>query len=1428
MARVYVSSTFEDLRECREKVRLILQQLGHTDVAMETYVAGPERPVEKCLADVAASDLYIGIFAWRYGYIPPGHDLAITELEYRAAVEHEKDCLIFLLDEEAPWPPKFVDDDKASIRRLRGQLAADHTCSFFGTADQLAALAGAAVTNWSASRAGALAGSQELPPAVVAGYAQRLQQQYGRLDLDALTPAEREEYLQIQLRAVFVEPSVREDPPPVELPKELWERLQAEGEIFAEDLPDGFDLASLQQAQAAYQARPPRRVLDVLAEEAGQHAVVLGDPGAGKSTLARYLALSLLDADPGGRLSELRGYVPLLVELRTYARVRAEGKAETFVEFLGYLAETEGYPFSAAQLEAVLQSGGRVLVIFDGLDELFDPAGRELAAKRIAGFAARYPAARILVTSRIVGYRRGILSNAGFEHYTLQDLSDEQIGGFLQTWYGLAFHGRGQEAAGRRERLLKAVAESRSIRELAGNPMLLTILAIIGKGQELPRERWKLYDHAATVLVHHWDVNKHLRDGRIDADFIGEDDKKELLRQVAHRMQAGAGGLAGNHLPAGQLQEAFETYLRDRYQRDPASAKVIATAMIGQFHERNFILSRYGASVYGFVHRAFLEFFCADHYVQQFEKLQELSIDQLTQRVYAAHWADPSWREVLRLIAGRIAARFAGEIIRFLARDAYHPWPERFGDQPPRNIVLAVQCLGEVHSSAAVRKDAEELLRVIIKLLEHSVGTQDRARDNLLQQELLPAVRTVGGTWPGRELYRPWYQETGVAYTQAPISEIAAQIAGILLSDSQDAHDTLGRLARNGADYRQRAAAVMGLAEGWGSSPATQALLGDLARADKHRVVRQAALIKSYDLQPATDATRALLSDRASGDPSKDVRRAALLTLEDGWLDDPHVLLVLGRTALNDTDADLREFAQQRLRTDPASRNYLEDHARSNSDARTRGDAMTLLAWLWPGDEEILILLRIAAGEQDPGIRQAVATALGYGWAERPDVFTRLLDLSRDQNPAVAKAAGIVLLYSWPDRPEIFGLLPALASDQNLSVRQTAATTLETAAVTQPEALTALLSLTRDQDWQVQLAAVTALETAATTQPEALTALLSLTRNQNPSVWRAAVTALGTAATTQPEALTALLSLTRNQDWQVRQAAATALETAATAAQPEALTALLSLTHDQYWQVRLAAVTALGTAATAQPETLTALLSLTRNQDWAIGQAAATALETAATAAQPEALTALLSLTRNEDWAIRWVAATALGTAAAAQPEALTALLSLTRDQDWEVRLAAATALRTAAAAQPEALTALLSLTRDQDPDVRRAAVTALGTAATAQPEALTALLSLTRGQDWQVRQAAATALGTAATAQPEALTALLSLTRDQDWAIRQAAVTALSTSELRDHGTLDFLRHQAGNEQDPQLRRDLQKAILRSASARSRSPQDSPRPDGT
>jgi hypothetical protein len=150
VSKIYVSSTFKDLEECRKQVRLILNQMKCEAVETEYCVAENPPPIEKCLADVVSSHLYIGIFAWKYGSIPPGKEKSFTELEYEKAVEVGKDCLIFLLHEEAPWPKTFVDkgDHKSKIENLRNKLSKKHMVIFFKSPQELAGLVGVAVRNY--------------------------------------------------------------------------------------------------------------------------------------------------------------------------------------------------------------------------------------------------------------------------------------------------------------------------------------------------------------------------------------------------------------------------------------------------------------------------------------------------------------------------------------------------------------------------------------------------------------------------------------------------------------------------------------------------------------------------------------------------------------------------------------------------------------------------------------------------------------------------------------------------------------------------------------------------------------------------------------------------------------------------------------------------------------------------------------------------------------------------------------------------------------------------------------------------------------------------------------------------------------------------------------------------------------------------------
>ena len=142
MATFYLSSTYDDLKEFRQRVSFALTKGGHVVVGMENYTASGASPLKKCLEDVAKCDAYIGIFAWRYGFVPDEDNpqrKSITELEYLKAVAKPMEILIFILHDDAPWSPKLIDNDrKKNINRLRNHLTKTHSINFFNDPGELA------------------------------------------------------------------------------------------------------------------------------------------------------------------------------------------------------------------------------------------------------------------------------------------------------------------------------------------------------------------------------------------------------------------------------------------------------------------------------------------------------------------------------------------------------------------------------------------------------------------------------------------------------------------------------------------------------------------------------------------------------------------------------------------------------------------------------------------------------------------------------------------------------------------------------------------------------------------------------------------------------------------------------------------------------------------------------------------------------------------------------------------------------------------------------------------------------------------------------------------------------------------------------------------------------------------------------------------
>ena len=83
--KVFLSSTYVDLIEHRRQAAEALERLGQQAGRMEIFGARLEEPQEACLREIDTCDMFVGIYAHRYGYIPPGSEQLIIKSEFRHA-----------------------------------------------------------------------------------------------------------------------------------------------------------------------------------------------------------------------------------------------------------------------------------------------------------------------------------------------------------------------------------------------------------------------------------------------------------------------------------------------------------------------------------------------------------------------------------------------------------------------------------------------------------------------------------------------------------------------------------------------------------------------------------------------------------------------------------------------------------------------------------------------------------------------------------------------------------------------------------------------------------------------------------------------------------------------------------------------------------------------------------------------------------------------------------------------------------------------------------------------------------------------------------------------------------------------------------------------------------------------------------------------
>ncbi len=312
----------------------------------------------------------------------------------------------------------------------------------------------------------------------------------------------------------------------------------------------------------------------------------------------------------------------------------------------------------------------RTLLLLDGLDEvpaaaasnraaspaapssaLQEPDHRRLILGAIQDLHTVHPQCKILVSCRIKPYQQGSHQLVGWPTCELARLDPERIDRFIGRWYDeLVRIGRlttVAEALACGERLRQALARS-VLAEMAGTPLLLTMLARVNARAALPEGRVELYGECVEQLLWEWERGKSASGGTLSLDDllrqpqppIRRADVEGVLWQLTYELH-GTSGKSTVDLPASRLREALAKVHPQRHQGWAWADEVLELMRL-----RDGLLVAVDDEVFTFPHRSFQEYLAARGLL-----LREDAVPALA----SAHAGDDAWREVVLLACGYLA-----------------------------------------------------------------------------------------------------------------------------------------------------------------------------------------------------------------------------------------------------------------------------------------------------------------------------------------------------------------------------------------------------------------------------------------------------------------------------------------------------------------------------------------------------------------------------------------------------------------------------------------------------------------------------------------------------------------------------------------------------------------------------------------------------
>ncbi|WP_309729252.1 NACHT domain-containing NTPase [Chamaesiphon sp. OTE_75_metabat_556] len=371
--------------------------------------------------------------------------------------------------------------------------------------------------------------------------------------------------------------------------------------------------------------------------------MILGKPGAGKTTFLKWLALQC----NGGKFNQNR--VPLFVTLKEFAETDGQ---PNLLGFIGKQLTECGVKNGSVVGSKILQAG-RSIVLLDGLDEV-KAQDHDRVLDTIRQTAEKFDASQFVITCRIAA------KEYIFEQFTeveVADFDDEQIADFAHKWFQ-------PKDPVKAEEFPQELEDNPGLKELATNPLLLTLLCLVfEEGGRFPANRAELYKEGLDVLLKKWDAKRNIKREEVYKQ-LSLQRKEDLLSQVAYN----AFERSDYFFKQGFVEEQIRDYIRNlpNASNEPEALQLDSEAVLNSIAAQHGLLVERARGIYSFSHLTFQEYFTA----RWFKEKADGDFGDLI-----SHLTDKQWREVFLLTVGmlksadRLVLGMKREIDGLLAED---------------------------------------------------------------------------------------------------------------------------------------------------------------------------------------------------------------------------------------------------------------------------------------------------------------------------------------------------------------------------------------------------------------------------------------------------------------------------------------------------------------------------------------------------------------------------------------------------------------------------------------------------------------------------------------------------------------------------------------------------------------------------------------